>query len=306
MAELYYNGNHFENDMLRVLLKKAKVPATLVNIDKVNGTNFTKTLLDKNGAADYEIHKEADSIVGITFPGERFLDDDSVEDLASLISEKVGSNVEARAGHQFAIPLDVEESLFSDLFRKEVVLTRSPFGGYDFNVQMLRLTCTNGASVPQKGFYKHLSANVVLDSDDVLEAIKKFSINSCLEGMFTINGEVVNATYGDVLNLSKFVEYKSLGESRIGRFHDMLVNKFDEANVAVSSLSPQERSFVNVGVPLYNVFNMATADLRSASLLLEDKIGLSRLIKPRKKIRTIPNVEVRLEEDKLHELMGDM
>jgi len=169
---------------------------------------------------------ESDQPVSFVRPSRQFITDDQfynqiVNSFHGAHPDKTRTYYDRKGNlcHRFTVAdnLPIPAPLNAELFSAEGVIERLSTGGMTFSAGMLRLACTNGSTVNEKGFHWD-NLNSLSEIQDALASISFPSLTNVIISRITDKtGSLINASVNEVLKLSKSCQ----------RFHDESASLYD-------------------------------------------------------------------------------
>jgi len=227
------------------------------------------------------VFDESDQPVSFVHPSRQFISDDQFYN--QIVNSFHGQNPDKtktyynRQGnlcHRFTIAdsLNLPAPLASELFSAEGVIERMSTGGMTFSAGLLRLACTNGSTVNEKGFHWD-NLNSLSEIQDALAHVSFPSLTNVIISRITDKtGSLINASVNDVLRLSNSCrrhhdESASLYDPNqhfpIDHIREHYINQPEEIDIL--SASTNTLRALPSGLTYWDAYNCATSFARSCA-----------------------------------------
>lgn len=186
-----------------------KIPQTLLSIDKKYHTN---TFIDVAKAVTEEVEilrSDDGSCIQVLDPKSNFVSDEQFFEVGEMIKKLSGLDIKEQENgfgktYEFQLPANEESDTFvGDLFQKSVKIDRLPQGGVNLSTLLLRLICTNGATMKDAQYYSLIRSGQVSDAiaQVFVDKVQNLNLGEYFKTLFYHNGEPVIASVSDYLGM---------------------------------------------------------------------------------------------------------
>lgn len=275
--------------LLMTLLASYKVPATTVALDKKYGLTTMHDILSKQVVEFDVVVSDEGKPLSILDHRNKFVVDTEYEELVTGISDKLGIQGDTKvsgATTETKFTLDVADSdnFLGDVFKRQLHITRLPQGGLAINTGTLRLACTNGMMVTEKG-HSLLSRAGVPDEAAILNMISTilaFNLMTYMNKLWYRDGELVECSVADFYGMRNTLASITDRDTANYFYDDEPIKAhYLNQNVDLTKIPARLKSRMVSGITYYDAFNILTNAAKQApELTLEDKIGISKWASP--------------------------
>jgi len=241
---------------------------------------------------------ESDKPVSFVHPARQFITDDQfynqIVNSFHGVTDKTSTyyNHQGNLCHRFTISdhLTLPSPLNSELFSAEGIIERRSTGGMTFSAGLLRLACTNGSTVNEKGFHWD-NLNSLSEIQDALASVSFPSLTNVIISRITDKtGSLINASVHDVLHLSNICrnyhdESASLYDPNqhfpIDHIREHYINQPEEIDVL--SASTKTLKALPSGLTYWDAYNCATSFARTCPERQKVEVSATNSLMSKKK-----------------------
>jgi len=244
------------------------------------------------------VFDESDNPVSVVHPSRQFITDDQfynqIVNSFHGVSDKAKTYYDNQGNlcHRFTISdhLTLPAPLNAELFSAEGIIERNATGGMAFSAGLLRLACTNGSTVNEKGFHWD-NLNSLSEIQDALASVSFPSLSNVIIGRITDKtGTLINASVNDVLHLSNICrshhdESASLYDPNqhfpIDHIREHYINQPEEIDILSSSTKTLKA--LPSGLTYWDAYNCATSFARTCPERQKVEVSATNCLMSKKK-----------------------
>lgn len=247
------------------------IPGCLPDVDAKHHTHVVKDVMmaTTNEKVQFLVEEGKRDVVSVIDPKSTFITDDEYGKMLEHFGQ-AGMNMEEFKSGPGGISNHVmmenqDANILGDIIKKRMILERLPQGGVYLSAGLMRMICTNGATVKEKEL-SAIRRNGIFDKeslDGFIKAIGAFDLDAYLKSKWFVDGKPVEASVADYYGMRSTLAKFTDPEVASSFFPTEPITDFYKSQgIELSSLNNNLRNKIPSGLSYYDVFNILTNGIK--------------------------------------------